>query len=105
MPRFAKVISDGLNLRSKPKVDKTNIVDKLNQYDRLEIVGPQLMNGWIYVRVIRTGQSGYVFGQYIEVEMPLPPPVHVEEAPSLVLPIIAGVGLIVILGVLLMVSL
>jgi hypothetical protein len=65
---IGSIISDGLNLRAEPNITGT-IVDKLSPEDKLEVYS-RVSGGWLKVRVLRTGQLGYVSERFVELETP-----------------------------------
>lgn len=56
------VITSTLNLRKAPNTN-SEIVEKLMYGDRLEFI--EESGDWIYVKVLKSGNNGYVYAKYI----------------------------------------
>lgn len=63
------VTAPGLNLRPLPNADSPWL-DQLNQGDELEVAAVVGSKDWLHVRVVRTGQSGWVAARFVKVTPP-----------------------------------
>jgi len=98
LKKFASVSSVGLNLRAGSSKD-SELLDSLSKGDRVEII--EARAGWLFVRVERTGQRGWVYAEHVKLETPKPdvpvvPTFDVE--PKLEIYHWVGIALAVIVG-------
>lgn len=80
LKKFAVVSAPGLHLR----VDSdrsSRWLDKLSRGDRVEILDTRA--GWLFVRVERTGQRGWVSSAFVQLETPKPDLPEEPEHPPL----------------------
>ncbi len=69
LKKFAVVSTPGLHLR----VDASSTSawrDKLSKGDRVEVLEGRA--GWLFVRVERTNQRGWVYAEHVKLETPKP---------------------------------
>lgn len=70
------VTAAGLNLRVAARPNSP-WRDKLSKGDRFEVIDRRA--GWLYVRVKRSGQCGWVYSEYVAIDRPVP---DVPDVPS-----------------------
>lgn len=100
LKKFATVSTPGLHLRVDASRD-SSWRDKLSKGDRVEILEGRA--GWLFVRVERTGQRGWVYGEHVKLEVPVPdvPPLPLEQGDWSPWP----AGIVALVGVVLAVAL
>jgi Bacterial SH3 domain len=74
MPRIGVVTPEGLNLRVCARVT-SDILDQLPAGERLYVSDLWTADGWVFVTVERTRQSGYVQRKYVDIIVPQLPPI------------------------------
>jgi hypothetical protein len=73
MTKFATVISDGLNVRAKPR-EGTSIVGVLKKGDRREILDrDESVPGFVWLKLkLNHGKDGWVYSKYVTVASNVP---------------------------------
>lgn len=80
LKKFAVVSTQGLHLRVD--ADRSSAWrDKLSKGDRVEVLEGRA--GWLFVRVERTAQRGWVYAEHVKLETPKPDLPEEPEHPPL----------------------